>query len=398
MLEHSGGKVPIFWCRNMVQKFSGAGKQYGGRGKTAPPSPCSSVPSDDCWCNRLMHSQICKKLQICKICKVLSTKRWHQTHDWISCEWNPQFETIDKVGTRMTLLGRMLEVANMWIVGVGWRRMVGSRWERGDGRKDKGWLMWQWRTFASFVLQWILIDSFFGGGRPANLLFLSRHRLLDRIEISKGGGSHERTGGWILEQGSRGPLTNPAKRLVTGGFTGTPVHCLSSISQFRGPTGNIRGHMGNIGGLTGMHRALQCTGCLQNHNIRGSWATFGGLTGPCVRHCKNTCCLQYRAKLLPLAGPPSPPMMDARGVRRQERGKYLSQMTLDKQKALNSVGHSCTIWQGMLRRKADRRGEERSVELTNLQISGDFQPTDPPTPTLLHCLLKLSCIPPISCW
>ena len=184
--------------------------------------------------------------------------------------------------------------------------------------------------------------------------------------------------------------------------------------------------------LPGGSRARQCTACLQYHSFGGGRAISGGIwemlggslecighcsalvvckitisgvseqhlggSRTCVRHCKNTCCLQYRAKLLPLAGPPSPPMMDARGVRRQERGKYLSQMTLDKQKALNSVGHSCTICQGMLRRKADRRGEERSVELTNLQISGDFQPTDPPTPTLLHCLLKLSCIPPISCW
>ena len=54
----------------------------------------------------------------------------------------------------------------------GWRR------EKRDGRKphrDKGWLIWHCRTFGSFVLQWILIDSVFGrhfGGGP-NLLFLS---------------------------------------------------------------------------------------------------------------------------------------------------------------------------------------------------------------------------------
>ena len=56
----------------------------------------------------------------------------------------------------------------------GWRRWR----EKRDGRKphrDKGWLIWHCRTFGSFVLQWILIDSVFGrhfGGGP-NLLFLS---------------------------------------------------------------------------------------------------------------------------------------------------------------------------------------------------------------------------------
>ena len=102
----------------------------------------------------------------------------------------------------------------------------------------------------------------------------------------------------------RALLTNPAKRLVTGG---SPAHCGALVV------------------------------CNITANIEGLWAQV-----------IDTGRLQYPTKTLvassfPYPYLPPPHMMDARGVRWQAGGKYLSQMTLDKQKALNSVGHSCTI-------------------------------------------------------
>ena len=141
-----------------------------------------------------------------------------------------------------------------------------------------------------------------------------------------------------MEQGVERPLTNRAKRLVTEGITRVLGIARTLL----------------VDNIWFFLLVLSLT--LYWHCICIVTIALASLQYLALHCCKNTGCVQYQTNSCHLqASPPPPPVMDAREVTAQERGKYLSQMTLDKQKPLNSVGHSCTICWSMLRRKADRR-------------------------------------------
>ena len=106
---------------------------------------------------------------------------------------------------------------------------------------------------------------------------------------------------------------------------------------------------------------------------------MGDIGGGCIGHCKNTG-LSPKSNQTPprAAAPPLPASHDGcKGSETAGKTKILKSNDSDKQKALNSVGHRCTICQGTLRR------EEGSVESRSLRISGLFQPDNQNCPACL---------------